>query len=1029
MPANLYEQIETNRSLKAIGEEVLQYWKQAGIIQKSLSTSLGDKPFTFLEGPPTANGRPHVGHALTRTVKDSVLRYRYMTGHRINRRTGGWDCHGLPVEIEAEKHFGFKIKKEIEDFGIDKFNAYCRESIFRYIDEWMEADDRLGYWVDQENAYVTMRNDFMESEWWALKKMFQEKMLVRDYKIVPYCPRCETSLSSHELSQGYDDVKDPSVYVKFREDGYDNRYFLAWTTTPWTLPANQFLAVNESIEYALVEYKGEQYYVARPVVDKLFGNEGRIVSLFSGKDLVGRTYKQLMDFIPAPKGSLKVVGGSHVTVEDGTGIVHTSPAFGADDFEIGKAQNVQIINPINQSGRFDDSRLPWNGKFFKEADTEILIWLKKRGLVFRSEKITHTYPFCYRCGTPLIYYPLQAWFIRVSSIRDKLLANNAKINWYPEHLKDGRFGNFLTEAKDWALSRNRYWGTPLPVWTCQNNHMLAIGSLEELRKYTDRIPEDLHRPFIDEVKFNCPECGNIMVREPYVIDTWFDSGSATYAALHYPMQADKVSLPISFITEAIDQTRGWFYTLHVLSTILFNTNAYQNVLSMDFILDEQGRKMSKSKGNSVYAMDFISEFGPDPARLFFLTGVPWRSKAIDRKLISEITRKVFGTLSNVYSFFSSNANLDGYRFEGLMKPGNILDRWMVSRVNSTVRKVREAMEDYAMHNALRSIEDLIEDLSNFYLRLSRRRFWAETLDRKKEESYSVLFYSLDAVTRMLAPLAPFYTEYLFRKLHPESESVHLEKFPEVLMDHIDSDLEQEVAYSASILETARRIRQEHSIKGRQPVRQILVSSSRKLGQDLLDIISPELNAREIRFVEGRSLPIRKRVHLVTKKAAPLLRSDLQRVKEVLESEGSPYADELSAGRSVVLEGHSISPELVEIVEEPMEGYAMGTDPRYDLKVFMNLSKDDDLAAEGMAREIVRRIQVMRKELNLQYDDSIAVMISGDDSLRRVLERHGKWIMSETLATRLDFSEEADGREWDIDGESVIISVVPEEKVS
>ena len=1028
MPANLYEQIETNRSLKAIGDEVLQYWKQAGIIQKSLSTSLGDKPFTFLEGPPTANGRPHVGHALTRTVKDSVLRYRYMTGHRINRRTGGWDCHGLPVEIEAEKHFGFKIKKEIEDFGIDKFNEYCRESIFRYIDEWMETDDRLGYWVDQENAYVTMRNDFMESEWWALKKMFQEKMLVRDYKIVPYCPRCETSLSSHELSQGYDDAKDPSVYVKFREEGQEKRFFLAWTTTPWTLPSNQFLAVNEKIEYALVEYKGEEYYVARPVVERLFGKEGKIISTFSGKELVGKSYQQLMDFIPAPKGSLKVVSGDHVTVEDGTGIVHTSPAFGADDFEIGKKFRVSIINPINQSGRFDDSRLPWNGKFFKDADTDILIWLKKGNLVFRSEKITHTYPFCYRCGTPLIYYPLQAWFIRVSTIRDKLLANNAKINWYPDHLKDGRFGNFLTEAKDWALSRNRYWGTPLPVWTCQNNHMLPIGSLEELRKHTDTIPEDLHRPFIDAVKFQCPECGSTMTREPYVIDTWFDSGSATYAALHYPMETQTVSLPISFITEAIDQTRGWFYTLHVLSSILFDTNAYQNVLSMDFILDEQGRKMSKSKGNSVYAIDFVNEFGPDPARLFFLTGVPWRSKAIDRKLISEITRKVFGTLSNVYSFFASNANLDSYRFEGLLKPSNILDRWMVSRVNSTIKRAREAMDDFAMHNALRAVEELIDDLSNFYLRLSRRRFWAETLDRKKEEAYSVLFYSMDAVTRMLAPLAPFYTDYLFRKLHPESESVHLETYPEVLMDYVDGDLEQEVAYSASILETVRRIRQENSIKGRQPVTKILVSSSRKLGQDLLDIISPELNAREIRFVDEKSLPVRRKLRLVTKMAAPILRSDLQRVREELESNENSYVDRLAAGMAVQVHNHKITPDLVEIIEEPDQGYAMEMDAKYDLKVFVNLSRDEDLEAEGMAREIVRRIQVMRKELNLQYDDNIEVVVSGDNSIKRILDRYGKWIMSETLASRLDFSSEAEGRAWDIDGEKVIIRVVPEEKV-
>lgn len=1028
MPETLYEQIETNRSLKAIGDEVLKYWKEAGIIEKSLTSSLGEKPFAFLEGPPTANGRPHVGHAMTRTVKDSVLRYQYMTGHRISRRTGGWDCHGLPVEIEAEKHFGFKIKKEIEDFGIDKFNQYCKESIFRYIDEWMETDEHLGFWVDHENAYVTMRNDFMESEWWALKSMFESGMLVRDFKIVPYCPRCETSLSSHELSQGYDDAKDPSVYVKFREKGAKNRYFLAWTTTPWTLPANQFLAVNDSIEYALVRVGDEEYYVAEPVVEKLFGKEARVLSKYSGSHLVGKEYEQLMDFIPAPAGSLRVVSGNHVTVEDGTGIVHTSPAFGADDFEIGKKFRVQIINPINQSGKFDDPRLPWNGKFFKEADTEILIWLKTRNKVYRSEKIIHTYPFCYRCGTPLIYYPLQAWFIRVSTIRDRLLANNSKINWYPDHLKDGRFGNFLTEAKDWALSRNRYWGTPLPVWTCDKNHMIAIGSLEELRKYTDSVPQDLHRPYIDEVTFLCPTCGGIMRREPYVIDTWFDSGSATYAAVHYPMETKSVPLPVSFITEAIDQTRGWFYTLHVLGSILFNTNAYENVLSIDFILDEQGRKMSKSKGNSVYAIDFINEFGPDPARLFFMTGIPWRSKAIDRKLISEITRKVFGTLSNVYSFFASNANLDGYRYEGLLKPVSILDRWIVSRTNSTISAVREAMDSFGMHIALKNLEDLIDDLSNFYLRLSRRRFWSDTLDREKEEAYSALFYSLESILKMLAPLAPFFTDYLFRKIHPESESVHLEPFPEVIREFIDAELEQEVAYSESILELSRRVRQENSIKGRQPVTQILISSTRKISPGLLDVISPELNAREIKFVDRTHLPMRVRAKLRTKDAAPRLRGDLQEVKKLVEGDDGRIAGTLETNGKVEISGHVLERDLFDLVEEPLDGYAMGSEPKYGLTVCMNLVRDEDLLSEGLAREVVRRVQVMRKELGLQYDDTIEVSVYGGENVRKALAKYGDWVMKETLADTLDLTEEKDGKIWDIDGETVYIRVTPSEPV-
>ena len=1024
MPDRVYEQIDVNRSLKAIGDEMLTYWKSAGIIEKALNSTLGEKPFSFLEGPPTANGRPHVGHAMTRTVKDTFLRYRYMTGHRISGRTGGWDCHGLPVEIEAEKHFGFRVKKQIEEFGIDKFNQYCRESVFSYIDEWIETDEHLGYWVDQENAYVTMRSEFIESEWWALKKMFHDGMLVRDFKIVPYCPRCETSLSSHELAQGYDDAKDPSVYVKFKETGYDNRYFLAWTTTPWTLPANQFLAVNGKVNYALVKSSKDEFYVAEPFVHTLFGKDAKILSVVKGTELVGKTYEQLIPLISAPKGSLVVVSGDHVAVDEGTGIVHTSPAFGADDFDIAKRLGIEIINPINQSGKFEDERLPWNGKFFKDADTEILIWLKTRDKVFRSEKITHTYPFCYRCDTPLIYYPLQAWFIRVSTIRDRLLQNNDKINWLPDFLREGRFGNFLTEAKDWALSRNRYWGTPLPVWTCPDGHMVAIGSLQELRDLGAAVPEDLHRPYVDAIKFPCPTCGREMIREPYVIDTWFDSGSATYAARNYPITEKKVSMPISFITEAIDQTRGWFYTMHVIGSILFNTNAYENVLSIDFILDEQGRKMSKSRGNSVFAIDFVNEFGPDPARLFFWTGIPWRSKAIDRKLIAEIARKVFGTLSNVYSFFSSNANLDSYRFDGLMKPTNLLDRWIVSRTNSTVRDARKYMDSYNAHLALKSLEELIDDLSNFYLRLSRRRFWSDNLDEEKERAYSTLFYALNTTVLMLAPLAPFFSEYLYRKLKPVLESVHLQKFPEVLENFIEPSLEDEVRISESILELARKIRQENSIKGRQPVTEIVVSSTGNLRRELLDVISPELNAREVRFVARKGRPVVRKLRLKIKEAAPVLRGNLERVKRILEGDSGELLEKFENDGKIQIMNHVVTADFVEVTESPLEGYAMEYDPKLGIWLFINLKLDQDLVREGMSREIIRRVQVMRKELDLQYDETISLAVFGNDDLRTVVEKYSESIRKETLAVSLEFSTDDEARKWDIDGESVFIRIVP-----
>ncbi|HLH85518.1 MAG TPA: isoleucine--tRNA ligase, partial [Thermoplasmataceae archaeon] len=976
MPDVFFQPIDVNRTPNEIADEVSKSWKDKDILKKALTTSLGNRRFIFLEGPPTANGRPHVGHSMTRTMKDAILRYRYMTGHKIERRVAGWDCHGLPVEIEAEKHFGFKTKKEIEEFGIAKFNEYCRESIFRYIDEWMEADRRIGLWIDHEKAYVTLRNEFIESEWWALKNLNERSLLVKDYKIVPYCPRCETSLSSHEVSQGYDDVKDPSVYVKFKAVGQENTYFLAWTTTPWTLPSNQFLAVNPDYWYVLAELDGARYYVAEDLASQVLGNDYKIVKRLRGKELEGMKYDQLLKYIPVPPGCLTVVTGNHVHLEEGTGIVHTSPAFGVDDFEIGKRMGVKIINPINASGHFDDERLPFRGKFFKDADAEILAQLKKDGSLFRSERKVHTYPFCYRCGTPLLYYPLLGWFIKVSEFREQLLANNEKVNWMPDHLKDGRFGNFLQEAKDWALSRNRFWGTPLPIWSCPDGHTRAVGSREELRALAGDIPEDLHRPFIDQVKFKCDYCGKDMTREPYVIDTWFDSGSATYAAQHYPFEKrfnPNSDLPITYITEAIDQTRGWFYTLHVVSSLLFGKNAYANVLSIDHILDEQGRKMSKSKGNSVYALDFINQFGPDPVRMFFMSGAPWKSKAIDRKLIVDLSRKVLGTMANVYSFFASNANLDSFRPGNVIKPTGILDRWILSRVNSTLESYIEAMDNYRLDEALRLVQDLIDETSNFYLRLSRRRFWSD--DPNKLEAYQCLYLAIDRILRMLAPLTPFFSEYLFLKLHPDAESVHLEHMPKPDHRFIDRETEGYVKYAISIIELTRRLRQEASIKGRQPVTEVLIHGSADLPQELLDAVSPEINARSIKFIRDDQRPVVRIPSLIIEKAAPVLKSKLKAAQEFLQMEPGLVLDHIDRNEMIKLQGIELDPSMISVKEEPLEGYISATDGRLGLTVFLNKVLDRDLLIQGTARDLLRRIQVMRKESSLDYDEYVDLAIS------------------------------------------------------
>ena len=1024
MNQKLYENVDVNRSIVDIDKEVLNYWKKKNILNNILKTKMGNKNFTFLEGPPTANGRPHVGHLMTRTVKDTVMRYKYMMGYDILRRTGGWDCHGLPVEIEAEKHFGFNSKKDIENFGIEKFNEYCKDSVFKYIDEWNEIDNLIGYWIDEENSYVTLRNDYMESEWYALKTLFDENMLVKDYKIVPYCPRCGTSLSSHEVAQGYKNIDDPSVYVKFMVKGHKNRYFIAWTTTPWTLQSNEFLAVNPDLEYALIESEGNEYYLLSSIVDKLF-DKYKILSEFKGEALSGMEYEQLMPFLQAPKNTMKVVTGNFVTADDGTGIVHAAPAFGADDFEIGKKFGVPILNPVSLDGKFNNE-VPWKDKFVIDANSEIIGYLKENKLLFKSQKVKHTYPFCYRCGTRLLYYPLDAWFIKVSNIRKSLEENNEKINWYPDYLKEGRFGNFLSEAKDWALSRDRYWGTPLPVWKCNNKHYLAIGGRDDIKKYGGSVPEDLHRPFIDNVKLKCPQCNEEMAREPYVIDTWFDSGSATYAAMHYPFNKNYnvKNIPVDFISEAIDQTRGWFYTLHVISSLLLKRNGYKNVMSISFILDEHGQKMSKSKGNFVTAKDFINEYGADAARLFFFSGAPWNSKSIDKKLINDTTRKVFSTLSNIYSFFVSNANLDNFIFDKLEKPENLLDKWLLSRLNSAVADVRNNMDDYNIHIALRSIMDLINDFSNYYLRLSRKRFWEGNLDSEKKRAYETLYYTLFNIIKLMAPLAPFFSDYLYLKLSGSEKTVHMENYPEADRYYINKDLENEFNYAISIMELSRRLRQESNIKGRQTVKEILIYSDMNLSNEILNIISPELNSEEIRFIKEDEKPVKYIIKPVFSKVAPVLKAKTNAFVEYL-NKNNTYDELLKTGK-IKFDSNEFGRDVLEITEIPHENYAYTSDSKSGIGVFINKDIDENLKLIGYARETIRRIQVMRKDLNLGYSDSINTYIDSNGELLVAVKKFSSMIMKETLTDKIITGNTKDFRYWDIEDKKIGIKI---EKIS
>ncbi len=1022
----VFSPIEPGKNQKDIGREILDYWNQKNVFRTIIEMRKSGKDYIFLEGPPTANGIPHVGHALTRTIKDTVLRYKTMMGYNIKRRDAGWDCHGLPVELEAEKKFGFTTKAEIEKFGVDKFNEYCRNSVFRYVEEWLEVDDKLGFWIDHDNAYVTLRNDYIESEWWALKSLFERGILYKDYRISPYCPRCGTTLSSHELAQGYKDTKDLSVYAKFKLK--DGRYVLAWTTTPWTLPSNMFLAVNENIDYCDVEFNNEIYVVAVNLAKTIFHDNYKIKRTFRGSELLGLRYERPIDFVKVPDNACVIVHGDHVTLDEGTGVVHTAPAFGSEDFEIGKQQKVKLVNPVNLQGKFEYESLPWNGLFVKDADIEIVKYLKERNLALRSEKYEHSYPFCYRCGTPLLYYPIDAWFLGVSSFRKELVSNNEKINWVPAHIKEGRFGNFIEEAKDWNLSRNRYWGTPLPVWTCRNNHMKAIGSIEELMKNgAVKAPEDLHRPYVDEIKLKCEKCGEMMEREPYVIDTWFDSGSATYAATHYPFNGEKKpDIPVSFITEGIDQTRGWFYTLHVIGTLLFGTNAYENVFCAEFILDSQGRKMSKSKGNGVLAKEMIEKYGPDPSRLFFYTTVPWKPKPLVEKTVRETETKILGTLMNIYTFFASNASLDNYAYRGLTNSDNDLDRWLVSRVNSTISNVRNAMDVYDFSQAQAQIAELIDDTSNFYLRLSRRRFWENSGEIQKNNAYSSLYFAIESICKMLAPIAPFTTEYIYRKLHPESLSVHAELFPEASENLVDQQLENEMAMSRKVLEAVRRGRQAATIKGRQPLKEILIEGNDVTEKTLVPV-REEINCANIKFINENQKPVKTYLRPVLNKVAPVLKEKMKDFNKFLqEINDSGEAKSFSRGTGISFEGQELPEGSVEILEEVSPSYTMVCEETFNL--YINKEIDHDLEVQGMAREIIRRIQVMRKEMDLPYDQHISVMYDGDELIREAVRVLGETIRSETLSDSVGNSKlmeedkELFMEKWDIDGRELKLAI-------
>jgi isoleucyl-tRNA synthetase len=1020
----MFNSIDTKLDNPKMEQEMLDYWVKNSIFDKLRTLNKNNKKYIFLEGPPTANGHPHIGHALTRSSKDLFIRYNAMQGKNIYPYIAGWDCHGLPVELEIEKLLKINSKREIEQYGVKEFNEKCRASVFKYKDEWERMSKRIGFWIDFENAYITMSQEYIESVWWALKEIWNKGLLVKDYKVVPYCPRCGTPLSSHEVAQGYKETEDPSVYIKFKVVGEDS-YFLVWTTTPWTLPSNLLLAVNENVEYVKIESEGERYYLAKALVSSIF-EKYKILEEFKGAQLVGMRYERLIDIQDYRENAFYVVSGQFVSIEDGTGIVHIAPAFGIDDFEIAKKERIQLINPLNTEGKFTVG--PWKDMFVKDADREIIKHLKSEHKLYKSTKIKHIYPFCWRCDTPLLYFALDTWFIKVSEIRDALIATNENINWIPAHLKNGRFGNFLKDAKDWALSRERYWGTPLPLWRCKNGHYKIIGSFEELRANAINFPEqfDPHRPNVDEIMLKC-ECGELMKREPYTIDGWFDSGSAPFAQFHYPFEHSsefKESFPVDFITEAIDQTRGWFYTLHVINNILFNSNAFKNVYTLGFVLNQKGEKMSKSKGDSQDPVEIMDKIGADALRLYLYSTPMWKDKRVSIDLIGEYKSKTIDVLWNVYLFFVNNASLDHFEPPVQNKElHNSLDLWIISRLNSMIAQVRGYMDQYEPHKAVSAIEEFIDNLSNWYLRRSRRRFWDELMSEDKKEGYITLYEVLTTFSKVMAPFTPFISDRLYQDLTGK-ESVHLELYPVSDAGKININLENEMEIAIKVTELGRRARQLANIKLRQPIKEMIVySAHNEIVNKMKEIIAEEVNAKSIVIADAPYKSYTLKISLNFKNAGPKFKNNLDQIKQGIETlNADETINTLEKEGKISVNGNIIEQSDLIINKIPLPNYMVQTDK--DLEVTINTEIDQSLYLEGLAHEILRRVQTMRKDLSLGYSENIMTVIdSSDTDIIEAVQKYKEYMMKESLSESIEFGQlEGYSKEWNIEDKKLKITI-------
>ncbi|HHL71090.1 MAG TPA: isoleucine--tRNA ligase [Bacteroidetes bacterium] len=1042
----MYKEYQNGFNLPAIEQDVLTFWEKNDTFAKSIATRPADKPFVFYEGPPTANGNPGIHHVLARTVKDLVCRLKTMQGFRVERKAG-WDTHGLPVEIEVEKNLGIETKEQIIEYGVEKFNQKCRESVWKYKNEWDELTRRMGYWIDLDDPYITYENDYIESVWWILSELWKKDLIYQGHRILPYCPRCETPLSSHEVAQGYKDIDDPSIYVKVPLLNDPSTSFLVWTTTPWTLISNVALALNPELQYVLVDHQGEKLILAESRLDVLEG-EYHIRQRYTGKELEKQRYVRIFDLLPVEKDAFYTVTADFVTADDGSGIVHIAPAFGEDDNKVGAQHDLPHLQPVDASGKFVAEVAPYAGMFFKEADKHIIRDLKKNGSMYRVEKHTHSYPHCWRCDTPLIYYSYESWYIRTTSLKERLLHHNEKIDWYPAEVGSGRFGEWLRNNVDWSLSRDRFWGTPLPIWKCDScASALCVGSIAELKERAgvEQI-SDLHKPHVDYLTWACEHCDGTMRRVPEVIDVWFDSGSMPFAQWHYPFENKEhfaERFPADFISEGVDQTRGWFYSLLAISVLLRDEPSYKSCMSLELVLDKNGQKMSKTKGNRVDPFVMLDKYGADPVRWYLMSvSPPWLPTRFDEEGIAETVRKLFGTLMNTYNFFAMYANIDRFTYDA---PAVVpvaeraeVDRWILSQRNRLVEQIDGFWQRYDVTKVARAISAFVlDDLSNWYVRRNRRRFWKSEMGDDKRAAYETLYEVLLSVTRLMAPIAPFISDELYRNLAAgqgwAQESVHLDSLPrpeEPAFNFRDTELESRMDLVRAVVMAGRSLRNDAGVRVRQPLQRLIVvlpeASRREQLLRMSELIRDELNIKAIEFADSAEAIMSKKAEPLFKKLGPKFGKNVNQAAAAIRGLSAAQIARLEADGRITLpiDGSEaeITLEDVQLKAEGAEGLVATMEG--DLQVALDTRLTDELVVEGMARELVNRVQNMRKEAGYDVIDRIVIGWSGGETIARAIAAQQDYIKAETLAESLtqnggsfDFS-----KEWKIAGETAVLKI-------